>query len=644
MLWKTKQGTPTLYFLGELTRDLAQVTSRPVEVEADRPATHVLIQIRAALSASHQNNQNIIGLSIVQVWGKSHQPLPSDPRDLDRRDKAVRLDPSGINLTRLHPLIDPNEVRYNGKMWAPIDPVTKELFKFLLRKEQESVAAEKFLEAVPISEAIEKVLDLGGQILLLQVQLETEIWEKDFLSAAKTKQKLEILLRQREEWEAKFGTDNFFLGMVLTDQGPPSNPAPEPHPRQLHISDMRYALASLKKRPKTPKARTPKASYHSPSPPSTPKIQPQTPKSEELKPPKTNSNDDLDAILMRLADEYNAAGPSESWRSLELLNRVESIGVSEIFGTKVWAMLGESNWRLREIAAQAVLAYLESDLPSRKNAPSVALFKAVCEFADVLLDDKVIKLFVIGLKILRIGLSPKVCSAEIDTETFQKCTCSLAPKLLKKCSELNHRTRAVSLEALLEFFVHPLTPRSLVVSALVSELPSEKWEATLGVYQVEKEKERVVMAKLEAFRLLIEQEEAGTEHFWPIFDELVLPSLKHPELKVRAKAADLCLLMSRVDFQATLDRVFQFGELNPHSMIDLMMRLFGEDQPQIVQAFAMQKNIDIGKHLAQDLEEAVEEEPASARKSNHDWRTLGESAQTFYPKSDRKTELSRFKY
>ena len=97
------------------------------------------------------------------------------------------------------------------------------------------------------------------------------------------------------------------------------------------------------------------------------------------------------------------------------------------------------------------------------NGKSKKLFLASMEFTKICLDDKILSIFFIGLKILSTGLAPPVCGTDVSPAIVNKVLKEFSPILVEKIQELNFRAREISLHSLLSIFRHPAANVGILV-------------------------------------------------------------------------------------------------------------------------------------------------------------------------------------
>lgn len=83
------------------------------------------------------------------------------------------------------------------------------------------------------------------------------------------------------------------------------------------------------------------------------------------------------------------------------------------------------------------------------------LFLATMEFSKLCLEDKILQIYFIGLKIITTALVPPVCGTDVSPQIINKVLKEFTPILVLKIEELNYRARDISLHTLLSVFRHP---------------------------------------------------------------------------------------------------------------------------------------------------------------------------------------------
>ena len=102
---------------------------------------------------------------------------------------------------------------------------------------------------------------------------------------------------------------------------------------------------------------------------------------------------------------------------IEILRRLHQLGYLNVFGARAWTGIHSESWRIREAIAQAVLNFLEMPLPDKYvtgGGKTKKLFLATMEFSKLCLEDKILQIYFIGLKIITTALVPPVCGSDVS--------------------------------------------------------------------------------------------------------------------------------------------------------------------------------------------------------------------------------------
>ncbi len=100
------------------------------------------------------------------------------------------------------------------------------------------------------------------------------------------------------------------------------------------------------------------------------------------------------------------------------------------------------------------------------NGKSKKLFLASMEFAKIAMEDKILSIYFLGLKILSTALAPPVCGTDVSPLVINKVMKEFTPILLSKIEELNFRARDISLHTLLSIYRHPASKIGILVKNL----------------------------------------------------------------------------------------------------------------------------------------------------------------------------------
>lgn len=520
-----------------------------------------------------ENRFHQVSIQSLRVWGRRIGRVLSrvTANVAEALIKPTRVNRSRLCLFRDHPTLNPNQIWFAGKVWPEIDPDSKELFDFLMVKRNNWIAAEQFVSLAKLKHWVLELLQIGNRILRFQILLESAIEDEDYDKAEKVKQDISLLIGRREFIEVVFESDRFWESVRMKEGGEEAQretlvTTPNAKAFNSDNGEIQSALSTIKsgKRPPSRKCR---------QSPMTPIKHP----SVEIVPYNSGvGNSDLDAFFEKLALKYNALRDVIMERDCEVVSRIESMGIIEVFGPRIWFCVADSNWRLREVAGKAVVEYTQSEFVRKFSGKTEKLFVSCCEFAKLLCADKVTQIYIEGLLLLTNTLGEHVCGRDVTQALFRRFTFEFVPLLIRKVSELNHRTKDVSLQSLIEYCRHPHNRLEDVIKELLEIPPSQNVDCSFesnNVSKIEKLKERIAIAKLEIFMRLFEEFPTKKELFWAGLKLLVLPSLKHPDLKVRTLASNACVVFSKTDFKKTMELVCEFETMNKHLMEELKDRL-----------------------------------------------------------------------
>ena len=221
------------------------------------------------------------------------------------------------------------------------------------------------------------------------------------------------------------------------------------------------------------------------------------------------------------------------------LRRAFRIGILTCTGIKLYSALLGDDWRMREAAVTAFIEFIENPLPNKYLYKSFPLFKTCIEICKIACDDKIIHIFIEGVKLLKVCLAPPVCGKDVEPNYIQKSVNYFLPLFIKKLSEVNHKQqREFTFKTIIDIFTHPaLNVGDLVKSCL------DKKEINNG-FTSDKQPPNV-LGKLELI-LNILDEFGINEKLWDwryVLDVLIIPSLSHPKKDCRIIAEEVCVIL-----------------------------------------------------------------------------------------------------
>lgn len=217
-------------------------------------------------------------------------------------------------------------------------------------------------------------------------------------------------------------------------------------------------------------------------------------------------------------------------------------GVLLVTGVRLYSALIGDNWKMREAAVMAFLEFLQNPLLPRYVNKTKMLFEAAVEVSKFACEDKVIQIYLEGLKILATALSPPVCGNDIDPTLIQKSVHYFIPKYIKKISELNYRARDLTLNTLISIFKHPALNIGDLVKGCMDIVERQD-----GVTP-DKQPWNILLARLEIILHILEDygiDEALWD-WYPVFTELIIPSLFHQNPDCRLVGIEICVLLYKL--------------------------------------------------------------------------------------------------
>jgi centrosomal protein CEP104 len=221
------------------------------------------------------------------------------------------------------------------------------------------------------------------------------------------------------------------------------------------------------------------------------------------------------------------------------LRRAHRQGVLTVTGVRLYSALIGDDWKMREAAVKAFLEYIQNPLLPRFIDKSFPLFRASIEVAKLASDDKVIQIYLDGLKILQTCLAPPVCGNDVDPAFIQKSIKYFLPIFIKKISEFNDKQRDLTLRTLIDIFRHPALNVGELVKACMDIVENND-----GVTP-DKQPWNVLFARLEII-LRVLDEYGIDESLWDwynVFVELIIPSLFHQKPDCRLVAVEICAIL-----------------------------------------------------------------------------------------------------
>jgi len=94
-------------------------------------------------------------------------------------------------------------------------------------------------------------------------------------------------------------------------------------------------------------------------------------------------------------------------------------------------------------------------LKKYQNGKSKKLFLACMEMVKLAIEDKVLSIYFISLKLLTTALAPPICGTDVTPKLIVKVLSEFTPTLINKISEMNSRARDISMHTIISIHKHP---------------------------------------------------------------------------------------------------------------------------------------------------------------------------------------------
>ncbi|MCQ2820067.1 MAG: hypothetical protein MJ252_22600 [archaeon] len=245
---------------------------------------------------------------------------------------------------------------------------------------------------------------------------------------------------------------------------------------------------------------------------------------------------DLEPFFVPRAKAAGGIIPSPD---INKLRRAHRQGILTVTGVRLFSALIGEDWKMREAAVRAFLDYIENPLLPRYVGKTLSLFLACIEVAKYTTEDKVIQIYLEGLKILQTCLAPPICGNDIEPNVIQKAVREFLPIYLKKIAEFNDKQRDLTMKTVIDIFRHPALNVGELVKACLDIVESNQ-----GITP-DKQPWNILLARLEII-LHVLDEFGIDESLWDwynVFVELVIPSLFHQKPDCRFVAEEICVIL-----------------------------------------------------------------------------------------------------
>ena len=534
-----------------------------------------------------QNNPfGQVSLAQLKIFGKKinhllyfNEGVPSLEDEKKNNDVDQLLIQMGLPITDEYNLVQDQNYEI-----APVDEETKITIHDLLLICRRAEKSKDYEILRKIKKDIKQAFFLGNEILNIDRQLAFAKGKEDFDTCIKLRKKREILAARRDNIDVIYETSRYEKMILLREPTAEDLLADEENKRilemerrereRLRLEEEERRRRELEERERRLKEREDALNRQKPRPPP---VQ----KEEEFKPTnvhkevfhnssiitskRRNKFDESEYVNPREKEkkeqfldelQYNQgdkdlepyfvpraknAGSNIQSPDINKLRRALRMGMLTCTGVRLYSALIGDDWKMREAAVRAFLEFIENPLPTRYLYKSFPLFQTCIEICKLTCDDKVIQIFIEGLKLLKTCLAPPVCGNDVEPNFIQKSIRYFLPIYIKKISEFNDKQRDLTLKTIIDIFRHPALNVGDLVKACLDIVENND-----GVTP-DKQPWNVLLARLEII-LHILDEYGINENLWDwynVFVELIVPSLFHQKPDCRITAEEICVVLYR---------------------------------------------------------------------------------------------------
>ena len=525
-----------------------------------------------------------ISLGQLKIFGKKvnhllyfNEGVPNYEDEKKNNDIDQLLIQMGLPITDEYNLVQDQNYEI-----APVDEETKITIHDLLLICRRAEKTKDYEILRKIKKDIKQAFFLGNEILNVDRDIAFAKGKEDFDTCIKLRKKREILCARRDNIDVIYETSRYEKMILFREQTPEDLLNEEENKRRLEMErrererleleererrrrELDERERRLKEREDELNRRKPIPIMKPPTPPLdiknihkevfhnssivTSKKRNKYDETEYVRPKEQEKRDQfLDELQYNQGDKdlepyfvpraKNAGGNIQS-PDINKLRRALRMGMLTCTGVRLYSALIGDDWKMREAAVRAFLEFIENPLPSRYLYKSFPLFQTCIEICKLTCDDKVIQIFIEGLKLLKTCLAPPICGNDVEPSFIQKSIRYFLPIYIKKISEFNDKQRDLTLRTIIDIFRHPALNIGDLVKACLDIV-----EINNGVTP-DKQPWNVLLARLEII-LHILDEYGINEELWDwynVFVELIVPSLFHQKPDCRITAEEICVVL-----------------------------------------------------------------------------------------------------
>ncbi|KAM3136863.1 hypothetical protein pb186bvf_011122 [Paramecium bursaria] len=572
-----------------------QIHNKPIQVKLIGIGSFLKLRFIEKPKRSPQNPYGQVSIQILKIWACARSYNINDHTEEVFGNKD-NIDKLLIDLGIPVDMINWFEDDDRNFQYAPIDDDSRETLNGMKSIRDQARQVEDFEALKELKKDMRLVFEIGKEIWKIKRELGFAVAKEDYLRAMELRNRLKKLEQKRDFYDALYETARYVKMISL------KRPTTAEYLRHLEYLDRQEQLNAdeLRRQRELEELhrrrllkeeqdkigmqienkidKTPWWDKGDRKPIKKDKKKKKKEEDDELQvnfnnPFAFNEGDvDLELYLNPL---LNSAGDKITDIPLEILRRLHQLGYLTVFGARAWTGIHSESWRVREACAQAVLNFLEMPLPDKYlNGKSKKLFLASMEFTKICLDDKILSIFFIGLKILSTGLAPPVCGTDVSPAIVNKVLKEFSPILVEKIQELNFRAREISLHSLLSIFRHPAANVGILINACFDKLVMDPNFPKLFV-PPDKQPTRIVQARLEIVLNVLQTfgyDEKQYSH-QDVFFILALPCLFHQANEIRLLSIEVIAALYQfvgVDIRVMVE---QIENLKPGLKGQLLQRL-----------------------------------------------------------------------
>ena len=525
-----------------------------------------------------------VSLAQLKIFGKKvnhllyfNEGVPNYEDEKKNNDIDQLLIQMGLPITDEYNLVQDQNYEI-----APVDEETKITIHDLLLICRRAEKTKDYEILRKIKKDIKQAFFLGNEILNIDREIAFAKSKEDFDTCIKLRKKREILCARRDNIDVIYETSRYEKMILFRDQTAEDLLNEEENKRRLEMERRERERLELEEREKRRREleewerrlreredelnrRKVVPIMKPPTPPLdiknihkevfhnssivTSKKRNKYDETEYVRPKEQEKRDQfLDELQYNQGDKdlepyfvpraKNAGGNIQS-PDINKLRRALRMGMLTCTGVRLYSALIGDDWKMREAAVRAFLEFIENPLPSRYLYKSYPLFQTCIEICKLTCDDKVIQIFIEGLKLLKTCLAPPVCGNDVEPSYIQKSIRYFLPIYIKKISEFNDKQRDLTLRTIIDIFRHPALNIGDLVKACLDIV-----EINNGVTP-DKQPWNVLLARLEII-LHVLDEYGINEELWDwynVFVELIVPSLFHQKPDCRITAEEICVVL-----------------------------------------------------------------------------------------------------